>query len=105
MIIGDSALYRGYQFYWWRKVQIPAKTTDLPQVNDKLYHIILHRVRSPLSELELTTLVVIGTDCIDSCKSNYHKITTTTVPQSDLLARMVSLDLSNVSMLFLLYLG
>jgi len=30
---------------------------------------------------ELTTLVVIGTDCIGSCKSNYDKITTTTVPQ------------------------
>jgi hypothetical protein len=29
---------------------------------------------------ELTTLVVIGTDCIGSCKSNYHAITTTTVP-------------------------
>ena len=27
---------------------------------------------SPLSELELTTLVVIRTDCIGSCKSNYH---------------------------------
>jgi hypothetical protein len=23
-------------------------------------------------------LVVIGTDCLDSCKSNYHAITTTT---------------------------
>ena len=30
---------------------------------------------------ELTTLGVIGTDCIGSCKSNYHKITTTTVPK------------------------
>jgi len=26
---------------------------------------------------KLTTLVVIGTDCIGSCKSNYHTITTT----------------------------
>jgi hypothetical protein len=26
------------------------------------------------------TLVVIGTDCIGSCKSNYHKITTTMAP-------------------------
>ena len=25
-------------------------------------------------------LVVIGTDCTGSCKSNYHMITTTTVP-------------------------
>ena len=29
---------------------------------------------------ELTTLVVIGTDCKRSCRSNYHMITTTTVP-------------------------
>jgi hypothetical protein len=29
---------------------------------------------------ELTTLVVIGTDCIGSYKSNYHTITTTTAP-------------------------
>jgi hypothetical protein len=29
---------------------------------------------------ELTNLVVIGTDCRASCKSNYHAITTTTAP-------------------------
>jgi hypothetical protein len=29
---------------------------------------------------ELTTLVVIGTDCIGSYKSNYHTITTTATP-------------------------
>ena len=31
---------------------------------------------------ELTTLVVIATDCTVSCKSNYHTITTTTAPVS-----------------------
>ena len=29
---------------------------------------------------KLTTLVVMGTDCIGSCKSNYHMIKITTVP-------------------------
>ena len=36
---------------------------------------------SPWAGFELTTLVVIGTDCIGSCKSNYHMITTTVSPK------------------------
>jgi hypothetical protein len=27
-------LYRGSQFYWWRKPEHPEKTTDLSQVTD-----------------------------------------------------------------------
>ena len=44
-------LYRVGQYYWWRKLENPVKTTSVG--------------------FELTTLVVIGTGCIGSSKSKY----------------------------------
>ena len=75
-------LYRGSQFYRWRKPNARKKTTNMSQITDKLYHIMLYRVHLAWAGFKLTMLVVIGADCIGSYKSNYHTITTMIAPIS-----------------------
>ena len=63
----------------WRSILLVEKTTDLSLTN----FITISRLEytSPWVGLNLTTLVVIGTDFIGSCKSNYHTITTIMSPK------------------------
>jgi hypothetical protein len=66
-----------------------TRTTDLSQVTDQLYHIMLYTL--PWSRFKFTTSMVIGTDCIDigSCKSNYHMNMATTAPTFDEIRSVV----------------
>ena len=80
-------LYCGSQFYWSKKSPICRKS---------LTNFIMHcciNFTSPWGGFELTTLVVISTDCTGSWKSNYLMIMTTTAP-SHLEARVDELQLS-----------
>ena len=79
-----SATFNNISVTSWRSVLLveetrwPGKKHWPVASHWQTSHIMLYT--SLWSRFELTTLVVIGTGCIGSCKSNYHTITVTTAP-------------------------
>jgi hypothetical protein len=78
-------IYISQNDHWWRKPVYPEKTTDLLQVIDKLYGILLYRVPLAWAGLKLTMLVVIGTD-----STNSSNIKTTTPKNKQQLIKQQS---------------
>ena len=61
-------LYRGGQFYWWRKS---------PTWLTLSHNVVLSKPRLSGIRTHNVRLVVISTYCIGSCKPSYHTMTTT----------------------------
>ena len=72
-VIVFNATFNNISVIWWQSVLL-VEETRVPGERHRL------ATSQYWAGFKLTTLVTIGTDCIDSCKSNYHTITATRAP-------------------------
>ena len=95
-----SALFNNISVRSWQSVFICGGNRSTwrkpPTCRKSLTNLITYCIEytCPWTMIELTTLVLIGTDCIGRCKSNYHTITTTTAPCSNLILVYIYIDIS-----------
>jgi hypothetical protein len=84
-----NTTFNNLQVISWRsdllveEIWVPGENHIPVASHWQTYHIILYEYTLPSARFELTTLMVIGTDCTGSCKSNYHMIMTTTASQKN----------------------
>jgi hypothetical protein len=85
-----NATFNNISVIFWQSVLL-VEESGVPGENHRpvashwqtLSHNVFIKFTSLWTGFELTTLVVIGTECTGSCKSNYHTIITTTAPEYD----------------------